>query len=282
MNVRNGTLIVAAVLLVGAALLGGLALGRSGGAGSADVASELRARLEAERADHERLAARVARLEADVASLREEPQAVAEADVAPYAPAQAEGDAASGPAQPGPGGEGDASDRGAGWFDARRLEGSGLPERDADEMKRHYEEIELRRLELQNQAQREGWPRGRLLAELGALDDQFQSVRQDYGDDAYDWYLYAAGRSNRVVVDGVLGGSAAAEAGLRPGDEIVSYDGDRIFKPGALIQGTLDGRLNESVDLVVQRGGETQHVTVPRGPLGIRLGKRTEAPAPLP
>jgi S1-C subfamily serine protease len=114
------------------------------------------------------------------------------------------------------------------------------------------------------------------------VDDRLLAVRERYGEDTYDWFLYAAGRSNRVKVEGVLGGSAAADAGFRSGDVIVSYDGERIFKPGALVQGTLGGRLGDHVDVEVMRGGELVSLRVPRGPLGVRLGRDTVEPAPLP
>jgi S1-C subfamily serine protease len=105
-------------------------------------------------------------------------------------------------------------------------------------------------------------------------------MRQDYGEDAYDWFLYAAGRANRVVVEGVLGGSAAAEAGIRSGDAIVRYDGERVFKPPTLIRGTLAGRLNETVEVEIERADGTRAtVTLPRGPVGVRLGRRTVQPA---
>ena len=41
-------------------------------------------------------------------------------------------------------------------------------------------------------------------------------------------------------------------------------DGGRIFKPGALVRGTLQGRLGERVDVLVQRGGSTRTISVPR------------------
>ena len=107
-------------------------------------------------------------------------------------------------------------------------------------------------------------------------------MREDYGEEAYDWFLYASGRANRVVVEGVLGGSAAAEAGLKTGDMIVRYDGERIFKPPALVQGTLAGKLNETVEVEIEGAdGRRSTLTLPRGPIGVRLGRRTAEPAPV-
>jgi membrane-associated protease RseP (regulator of RpoE activity) len=268
----------------GLAALAGLGLGlalRSGGGTSPEAIAALAARVDEEREARGRLEAQLARLEADLAALREG-GSIGEGEVAPY-PA-APGEAAEGPAASG----GDEvppevePSPGQAWFDPRRLAAAGLPERDAEELHRLYEDVELQRLYLQNQAQRERWPRDRLATELAALDERLLAVRDDYGEDAYDWFLYAAGRANRVVVEGVLGGSAAAEAGIRTGDAIVRYDGERIFKPPTLIRGTLAGRLNESVEVEIQRpDGTRTTVTLPRGPVGVRLGRRTVEPSAL-
>ena len=264
----------------GLAALAGLALGlalRGAGGASPEELVALRARVDEEREARGRLEAQLARLEADLAALREG-SAIGEGDVAPdpappgEAAAPAAGDEAPADAEPSPG---------LAWFDPRRLASAGLPERDVDELHRLYEDVELQRLYLQNQAQRERWPRDRLATEVAALDERLLSVRQDYGEDAYDWFLYAAGRPNRVVVEGVLGGSAAAEAGIRTGDAIVRYDGERIFKPPTLIRGTLAGTLNETVEVEIERADGTRAtVTLPRGPVGVRLGRRTQQPAP--
>jgi membrane-associated protease RseP (regulator of RpoE activity) len=265
----------AAALAALAAVAGGAAL--RGGASPGELEA-LRALVEEERAARGRLEAQLARVEADLASLRAG-AAQGEGDVAPYDALPGEGDAAGGEAEapaeiePSPG---------QAWFDERRLAASGLGERDVAELHRLYEDVELQRLYLQNQAQRERWPRERLAAESAALDERLLSVRKDYGEEAYDWLLYAAGRANRVVVEGVLGGSAAAEAGLKTGDVIVRYDGERIFKPPTLIRGTLAGQLNETVEVETEGpDGRRSVVTLPRGPIGVRLGRRTLPPAPI-
>jgi hypothetical protein len=272
-----------------AALAAGFALASAGdapvgAAATGDELTRLRAELAAERGARERLEARLARLEADLAFVRDDAgragaPAGLDADAAPSERPEA--------SEPAPGADAiaDAADEagpdGRGWFDQARLEAAGLPERDAADLRRLFEETELERLYLRDQATREGWPRGRLAAELAALDERMASVREDYGEGAYDWFLYAAGRANRVAVESVLGGSAAAEAGLRPGDLVYAYGGERIFKPGALVRSTQTGRLGETVELEVQRGGERLRVTVPRGPLGVRIGRETVEPPPV-
>lgn len=267
--------------LAAAAFAGGVAFDAFGDSDSLD---QLRARLDAESAARDRLERQVEKLEAGVASLRAGTQVVDEAAVYRGGSAAEAGEAADDARAVPAAGDETASDAtpGHAWFDEKRLAQAGLPDRDVADLHHLFEDVELQRLYLQNQAQREGWPQGKLLEAMNQLDDRLLSVRQQYGEDTYDWFLYASGRSNRVVVEGVLGGSAAADAGLREGDVIVSYGGERIFKPGALVQGTLTGTLDDRVDVSYLRDGETHVVTLPRGPLGVRLGRSSAEPSPLP
>lgn len=270
-------LLAAAGLAALAALAGAAALRGTGGDAPGELAS-LRTLLDEERAARVRLEDQVARLEADLASLRDA-TSIGEGEVAPYPEVPAEAAPTEAREEETPP-EADTSS-GHAFFDVKRLAFSGLPERDVEELHRLFDDVELQRLYVQNQAQRERWPRDRLAAEMAALDDRVLSVRDDYGEEAYDWFLYGAGRANRVVVEGVLGGSAAEEAGIRTGDVILRYDGERIYKPPALIRGTLGGSLNETIEVEVEsRDGTRSTVTLPRGPLGIRLGRRTVQPAP--
>jgi membrane-associated protease RseP (regulator of RpoE activity) len=242
--------------------------------------AELRSQLQEERQAREALETKLARVESDLAALREERGAIDEASAAasvgatPGAAAPDADEAAriAEDADPAPG---------HAWFDVRRLAAAGLTERDVGELKRVFDEIELERLYLQNQASRERWPEKRLNAEMAALGDRLTELRTTYGDETYDWFLYASNRPNRVVVEGVLGGSAAEDAGIRAGDVIVSYDRERVFRPGPLVQGTLRGNLEDHVDVEIWRQGERIELTIPRGPLGVRLGRKTSPPDPV-
>lgn len=274
--------VAAAVIL--AALAGAaatFALRSGAGGGVAAAIEDLRLRLDAERAARERLEGQLARLQSDLLALHLAAEVVSEAEVAPYLGA---GEAGAGGAAEPPVDPDAAEDSAPGqaWFDVARLDASGMPERDVEDLRRLFEAVELERLYVQNQATRERWDRSRLAEELAALGERTRSVRETYGDETYDWFLYAADRTNRVRVESVLGGSAADEAGLRAGDVILSYDGSRIFKPGSLVRGTLQGRLGDRVEVIVQRAGSTHTVNVPVGPLGIRLGRATVEPTPLP
>jgi hypothetical protein len=270
---------VLAAGVVAAAVVAVVVIGqtREGAGPRGDSVSELRTLLHEERQAREALEAKLDRLAGDVAALREDRGGIDEASAA----------ASVGGAAGAPGSAdtplGDDVDPAPGhaWFDERRLASAGLPERDVAELKRVFDETELERLYLQNQASREGWPPARLNAEMNALSERQLQIQATYGDETYDWFLYATNRPNRVLVEGVLGGSAAEDAGIKPGDLILSYDRERVFRPGPLVQGTLRGSLDDRVDVEVWRQGERIQLTLPRGPLGVRLGRKTSSPDPL-
>ncbi len=59
---------------------------------------------------------------------------------------------------------------------------------------------------------------------------------------------------------------------MRPGDEIVGYDGQRVFSSSELIQRTMaGGEGNVVVD--VMRDGAPMQIVVPRGPIGVEIGR---------
>ena len=91
--------------------------------------------------------------------------------------------------------------------------------------------------------------------------------------------LYATDQPNRVVVNSVIGGSAAALAGVREGDHLLSYGGQRIFRPADVRRGTTAGTRGEPVRIVVERGGEPFSFVVPRGPLGTRMSPMLAPPS---
>jgi len=159
------------------------------------------------------------------------------------------------------------------------LAAAGFPSFEAERIRGRIESIAMRQLQLHNQARREGWaktPRyAKARRQIGA---EFDTMREEYGEERFDWILYAAGRKNRVVVDSVFGESAAGEAGLEPGDVILSYADSRVFDGRELRQGTFEGELGELVLLEYERNGETHRVYVPRGPVGVQLHDATLAP----
>jgi hypothetical protein len=160
-------------------------------------------------------------------------------------------------------------------FDEERLLEAGIGEREAGRLRALWSDIELAKLRVIDQAEREGWSRRRRYDELQALQE---SVRSSLDEDSYDQYLYAAGRPNRVVVRDVLDRSPAAMAGLRPGDIVLSYDGSRIFGREELNQAISFREEEEQVQIEVLREGRVQRVSVPGGPIGALMTAQLHEP----
>ena len=154
-------------------------------------------------------------------------------------------------------------------FDEEALLTVGVPADEASWLHRRFDEFELERLELLDQARREGWAKDpsyrqeRRALKLG--------LREEIGEELYDRLLYALGRSNRLAVRDVLMRSPAEEAGIEPGDLILTYDDARVFDVFELRGATSAGRRGESVPIEVIRRGRRLRIIVPRGPLGVKL-----------
>ncbi len=148
----------------------------------------------------------------------------------------------------------------------------------AQEIQQRSDQWSLQRLELIDQATREGWRESEQFDErLQALRDARPDIRAELGDTDYDRYLYASGDSNRVAVSSIINGSAAQQSGLQNGDVVVSYANNRVFGTRELQRATRDGQRGESVQVEVLRNGQVITVDVPRGPLGVTLtGSRVD------
>jgi C-terminal processing protease CtpA/Prc len=97
-------------------------------------------------------------------------------------------------------------------------------------------------------------------------------LREEIGDTEYETYLEANNRSTSVGVSSVMASSPGERAGLQAGDEIVGYDGQRVFSTSELIQHTMAGG-DGSVVVDVMRGGSPMQIVVPRGPIGVEIGR---------
>jgi hypothetical protein len=102
-----------------------------------------------------------------------------------------------------------------------------------------------------------------------ARDNGAERLRAELGDADYERYLDGTGQPRSVVVRAVEAGSAAAHAGLAPGDEIRSYAGQRVFNQRDLNALMLAGTPGEVVPATVVRDGVTLELYVTRGPLGL-------------
>jgi len=142
----------------------------------------------------------------------------------------------------------------------------------ADDILWRRSQLSLARLELNDQASREGWRNTeRYRDELRRINEQRVSLRDELGSDAYDRYLYQSGEDNRIRVEGVIPGSAGEESGLQRGDVIEMYGDTPIFGARDLRSATTEGERGELVPVQVRRGGSIVEMWLPRGPIGIQL-----------
>jgi hypothetical protein len=133
--------------------------------------------------------------------------------------------------------------------------------------------IEQRTSELTMQAIQAQYQRRRgETVDPALLEGTQQTLRQELGDTEYERYLTALGRPTKVGVFNVIPSSPAEVAGLRPGDEILSYGGTRVFDMRELNDLTVEGTPGQPVVLEVQRDGQNLQLVLPRGPIGIGGG----------
>ena len=152
------------------------------------------------------------------------------------------------------------------------LVAAGLDSFTAEQIARRVSESQLAQLELRDKAIREGYIGSeQYREERAAVRDQQVRVRDEVDESTYDRYLYFSGQSNRVAVSSVMLGSAAEQSGVEAGDVLIRYEDDALYKPGDIRGLTTQGEKDELVDLTLLRNGNQMTVSVPRGPLGVRL-----------
>jgi membrane-associated protease RseP (regulator of RpoE activity) len=96
-----------------------------------------------------------------------------------------------------------------------------------------------------------------------------EHLRDRLGDGDYERYLVAMGRPTHVAVGSVEPDSPAANAGLRPGDTILTYDGRRVFDLRELNALMLQAPPGAVVPTTVERDGYSLELYVSGGPLGV-------------
>lgn len=161
-------------------------------------------------------------------------------------------------------------------FRADLLEESGLHPEEVADLRAQWSTAEMAKQHVSDQAAREGWAESHRHHEaLRAVDNELRAELDEF---QYDWYLYAVGRPNRVEVSRVIEGSPAAEAGLRAGDQILRYDGLRVFTSFELRDSISWGEPGETVPVDILRDGEERQFLLPREPLGILSVLKRERP----
>jgi hypothetical protein len=146
-----------------------------------------------------------------------------------------------------------------------RLVAGGFTEERAKQILDFEDETRMAALQAEYDAHRNGetfnpWDR--------AADYQ-ASLRERLGDAEYEKYLMAQGSQAAITVREVIGSSPANRAGLRPGDQILSYDGERVFGMSDLKSMAFSGDPGEDVIVDIERNGQRMQLVLPRGPLGI-------------
>lgn len=140
-------------------------------------------------------------------------------------------------------------------------------------------ENRLARLQLRDQAIREDWiDTPEYIQQRQELPGATDGLREEFGDQIYDQYLFASGRPNRVIVREVFSGSAAEQAGIKPGDIVTSYASSTVYSMGDLQQATTEGSSGETVLIELLRDDAPFTTSAPRGPLGISMTFTRESP----
>jgi len=158
------------------------------------------------------------------------------------------------------------------------LVAAGIDPSVATQIKQRTDQWSLQRLELIDQASREGWRRSDQFQDrMSELREERPDVRSELGDADYDQYLYLSGETNRVQIASIIDGSAAQLAGVENGDLMRSYANQRIYNTRELQGATREGSRGEIVPITVERAGQLIALELPRGPLGVSLtGLRVE------
>lgn len=151
-----------------------------------------------------------------------------------------------------------------------RLVQAGFSPQRAQWIARRTQELQVAQMEAQYAAQRSG--------QRVAMTDPEQALRKEMGDSEYERYLQAMGRPTEVRVMDVLATSNAERSGIQAGDEILSYNGTRVFDTRELNALTMGGSPGQTVTVEVRRNGQTLQVSVPSGPLGVSAGGRQGGP----
>lgn len=151
----------------------------------------------------------------------------------------------------------------------RLVEAGFLPSQ-AEWITQREQELQMQALQARFDAERSGedvdWMENRTLSG--------DTIRAELGDADYERYLEANNRSTSISVSSVIESSPAQTAGLMPGDEIVRYDGERVFSMTDLTRRTMVGEPGQTVVVDVMRNGNLMQVVMPRGPVGITGGRR--------
>ena len=119
------------------------------------------------------------------------------------------------------------------------------------------------------QAEYDAYRNGEALNPWDVARGSQNGLRERLGDAEYEKYLLAQGGRASITVGDVINASPANRAGLRPGDQILGYDGKRVFSMDELKSIAFSGDPGEDVIVDIERDGQRMQLVLPRGPMGI-------------
>ncbi len=146
-----------------------------------------------------------------------------------------------------------------------RLVAGGFTEERAQQILALEDEVRMAALQAEYEARRNG----QALDPWDAARQSQNGLRERLGDAEYEKYLLAQGGRAAITVGEVIDSSPANRAGLRPGDQIMSYDGRRVFSMEELKSIAFAGDPGEDVIVDIERNGQRMQLVLPRGPMGI-------------
>ncbi len=144
-----------------------------------------------------------------------------------------------------------------------RLVEAGFPVSQAEWIVQREAELQMEMLQARYEAMR-GQESPRF---FGSAPDN--ELRAELGEADYERYLAANGRSTSVGIGRVIPNSPAQVAGLQPGDQIVRYDGERVFSMMDVASRIMQGQTEGNVIVDIVRDGAPMQLVLPRGPLGV-------------
>ena len=149
------------------------------------------------------------------------------------------------------------------------IESGFSPDR-AEWIVKRESELWMETMQAQYEASAAGEP-----MERGDMRYDAQSrLREEIGDDEYEQYLQALGRSTEIAITSVFESSPAQRAGLQPGDQILNYNGTRVFDIGELNRYTMASEPGSTVVVDIVRDGVPMQVVLPSGPIGVMISGR--------
>ena len=151
-----------------------------------------------------------------------------------------------------------------------RILAAGFTQDRIDRLDRRVEELQMeaRRAQAEAAGSDESIELDPLQAMMSVIEP-YSLLRPEIGDEEYERYLQAKGLRTTVEISRVLASSPAEQGGLREGDEIVAYGGERIFSFLELSSLAAKRTSRESVLVEIKRDGQSMQLTVPGGDMGI-------------